>query len=187
LSKRSRSRAVREGTYFSLIVIPDWNWLVAQKIETDIPEIVRIDLRTNKETKVRTDDFNYLITVVPASGKILFSRPRGDEEEHVLWDPASGEMEIVKGEFKPLEDQTVRKLQSVAGSSEYWAAIPDEENNRTTIGRYDAQKFVFKPIFVLPEISFGSMNMWVDEGAKRIYIVYEGHLLRVPLQLKKSM
>jgi hypothetical protein len=34
----------------------------------------------------------------------------------------------------------------------------------------------------LPDIYFGSINMWIDEAAKQIYLTNYGLLLRVPLQ-----
>jgi hypothetical protein len=104
-----------------------------------------------------------------------------------LLDPATGATEPVKGEFRPLQQQTYRPLQSVAGSTEYWAAIPDEKQNRTQIGFYDAKRFAFKPLMNLPEIKFDSMKMWVDETANQVYVTYNGHLLRAPLTKRRIM
>jgi len=77
--------------------------------------------------------------------------------------------------------QNLRPLQPVAGSQEYWAAIPDSEKNLTRVGRYDTRAFSFKPLMEIPEVRFTSEAMWVDEAAKRIYLAYNGHLLRLPL------
>jgi len=103
-----------------------------------------------------------------------------------LLDPASGKLEVLKGEFEPLGDQDFRPLQPVAGSREYWAAIPDSEKNLTRVGRYDTRAFSFKPLMEIPEIYFTSEMMWVDEAAHRIYLAYNGHLLRLPLAVDQK-
>jgi hypothetical protein len=104
----------------------------------------------------------------------------------VLLDPANGKLEVVRGEFEPLSHQNSRPLQPVAGSREYWAAIPDSEKNLTKVGRYDARAFSFKPIMEIPEIYFTSEMMWVDEAEQRIYLAYNGHLLRLPLAVDQK-
>ena len=64
---------------------------------------------------------------------------------------------------------------------EFWAAIPDAEKNETQFGVYNTKTLAFKSLVKLPQISFDSMNVWVDEKESKIYSVYEGHLLRLPL------
>ena len=123
---------------------------------------------------------------MPGSGKVYFHRYREEQAEHLLLDPATGKIEVVKGEFEPLGDQNFRPLQPVAGSREYWAAIPDSEKRLTRVGRYDTRTFSFKPLMEIPEIRFTSDDMWVDEEAKRIYLTYNGHLLRLPLTIKPN-
>jgi hypothetical protein len=72
------------------------------------------------------------------------------------------------------------------GSREYWAAIPDFEKRLTRVGRYDTRTFRFKPLMEIPDIRFASDDMWVDEAARRIYLAYNGHLLRLPLTIKHN-
>jgi hypothetical protein len=173
-------KLIVEGEYSGPLVTPDGNHLVA--IRGPHPSaLVRIDIRKKRETEVETDDFHDPITLAPGSGKVYFQRYYDEQPEHVLVDPASGKLEVVKGEFEPLSHQNSRPLQPVAGSREYWAAIPDSEKNLTRVGHYDTRAFSFKPLMEIPEIYFTSEMMWVDEAAQRIYLAYNGHLLRLPL------
>jgi hypothetical protein len=34
----------------------------------------------------------------------------------------------------------------------------------------------------IPKIKFNSMDMWVDEPGNKVYFVYRGHLLALPLR-----
>jgi len=174
-------RMIVEGNYSALLVTPDGNHLVAVKRDLHFNTLVRIDIRKKQVTKVETDDFNDPITLAPGAGKVYFQRHREEQDENLLLDPASGKLEVVKGEFGPLGHQNSRPLQPVSGSSEYWAAIPDSEKNLTRVGLYNTRAFSFKPLMEIPEINFTSDNMWVDEAAQRIYLAYNGHLLRLPL------
>ena len=174
-----------EGEYSEPLVTPDGNHLVAVRGHRP-GALVRIDIHKKRATEVETDDANYPITLAPGAGKVYFQRSRGDQTEHVLLDPASGKLEVVKGEFEPLMRQNSRPLQPAAGSREYWAAVPDSEKNLTRVGRYDARAFRFKPLMEIPEIYFTSEMMWVDEDAQRIYLAYNGHLLRLPLAVDQK-
>ncbi len=53
------------------------------------------------------------------------------------------------------------------------------------IGLYNTRIFAFKPLLKLPRIRFNSMDMWVDGPAGNAYIVYEGHLLVVPIKTSR--
>lgn len=65
---------------------------------------------------------------------------------------------------------------------EFWAAIPDAAKDQTRVGRYNLKDFTFKPVLTVPQLSFDSMSMWVDESRKQIYVVYRNQLLRLPLE-----
>src|SRR5262245_3955835 len=173
-------KLIAEGEYSGPLVTPDGNHLVAVR-GADSGALVRIDIHKKRATKVETDDSHYPITLAPGSGKVYFQRYYGEQAENLLLDPASGKLEVVKGEFEPLSHQNSRPLQPVAGTREYWAAIPDSEKKLTRVGRYDVRAFSFKPLMEIPEIYFTSEMMWVDEAAQRIYLAYNGHLLRLPL------
>jgi len=148
---------IAEGEYGWPLVTKDGKWLVATQFgksaEKTLHTIVRFDLRTNQplKTEFSSKDYVQAVAEIAPLGKVLIVRPddislRIPEGDFYLLDPATGATEPVKGEFRPLQQQTYRPLQSVAGSTEYWAAIPDEKQNRTQIGRYDAKRFVFKPL-----------------------------------------
>lgn len=189
---------IAEGGYGWPLVTRDGKWLIAtqygKSAEKKLNTIVRFDLRTNQslKTKFSSEDYVQAVAEIAPLGKVLIVRPdnsssRLPEGDFYLLDPATGATELVKGEFRPLQQQTYRPLQPVAGSTEYWAAIPDEKQNRTQIGRYDAKRFVFKPLMDLPEIKFYSMGMWVDEAANHVYVTYNGHLLRMPLTRRRPL
>lgn len=99
--------------------------------------------------------------------------------EYYLLDANTGSLQSVKGETSPLSQQTFRSLQPTGNPNEFWAAIPD--NRKTEIGRYDMKTLSFKSLLAIPDISFNSMDMWVDEKAGKVYFVYKGHLLSLPL------
>src|SRR5262245_56160848 len=178
-------KLIAEGDYSEPLVTPDGNRLVAVKRGPHLNTLVRIDLRTRRETKVETDNFDS-VTLVPGSGKVYFHHYRVDREENLLLDPATGKLEAVKGEFEPLGHQYSRPLQPVAGSREYWAAIPDAEKNLTRVGRYDTRTFMFEQLMEIPDIYFTSACMWVDGASQQIYLAYNGHLLRLPLTIKPN-
>ncbi len=75
--------------------------------------------------------------------------------------------------------QTFRPLQPTGQPEEVWAAIPDADKNETQVGVYNVKTLAFKSLIKIPEIEFDSMQMWVDAG--KIYFVYQGHLLGLPL------
>ena len=91
-----------------------------------------------------------------------------------------------KGDIKPIAQQRFRSLQPAAIAFEFWAAIPNQGKNETNVGIYNAKTSAFKPILKIPKISFDSMNMWVDGTAGKVYFVYSGHLLALPLNPVKK-
>ncbi len=193
----------REGNY--AFPITSGNWVVAAKTDGSwgIPNyVVRVNLQTGKEYKIDiqpADNFNP-VSFVPAHNKVLLYRakdeygyrkkennPSPETPEYYLLDAATGKTELVKGEFRPLIQQTFRPLQPTGKPFEFWAAIYDRSKNRTEIGRYNAKNFSFKAVLIVPEISLSSMNIWVDEPEAKVYFIYqgnyslEGHLLSLPL------
>jgi hypothetical protein len=108
--------------------------------------------------------------------------PSPQTPEYYLLDAVTGATQPVKGEFRPLEDMTYRPLQQTSTPNEFWAAIYDRKAKETAIGRYNTKTFTFQAVIKLPEIKLDSMDIWIDEKEARIYFVYQGHLLAVPLQ-----
>ena len=101
--------------------------------------------------------------------------------EYYLLDAATGTAQLIKGEFRPLIQQSVRPLQPTGNPGEFWAAIFDAKANETSIGRYNEKSFVFQPLAKIPDINLSSMDVWIDEKEAKIYFIYLGHLLALPL------
>ncbi|HEY2847428.1 MAG TPA: hypothetical protein VGI80_06370, partial [Pyrinomonadaceae bacterium] len=59
----------------------------------------------------------------------------------------------------------------------------DSERNATDVGTVDTRTFTFSPLLRVPKIKFDSMGMWVDEPHQKVYFVYRGHLLSLPLKV----
>lgn len=195
------AQPVRLGTedasYLNPLVTADGKWVIVAK--TDGPGavnpgyVVRVNLQTGREFRINlppADEFSPYATL-PSLGKVLLRRAKGqvvtptgpDRPEFYLLDPATGATRLVTGgDFTVLVQAGNRFLQAAGTPHEFWAAVPDEKKNQTEVGRYSVQDFSFKPIMVVPQILFNSMTMWVDADQAKVYVVYKGQLLRLPLQ-----
>jgi hypothetical protein len=198
------SKAVRigtaEGAYGNPLVTNDGKWLVVGKSDTDWSDpnyIVRLNLHTGREFRVNIEpaDIFSPIAFLDGLGKVLLRRARGDNAskpvgpdhpEFYLLDPATGQTRLVTGNFEPLLQAGQRFLQDADKPDECWAAIPDETKNETQVGRYNVRNFSFKPVMTVPHIIFDSMTMWIDATKGKVYVVYKGQLLRLPLQAAAS-
>jgi len=196
-----RITKIHDGIYLNPLLTPGGRWLLVNKSnEENGDSLMRVDLLTNKETRVETEAYGRPTPTafVPALNKVLVvfegqyedyvdestddrRGPDVDQGSMFLIDPATGVMQPLKGEFRPLSQQSFRPLQKATLPNEYWAAIIDAEKGNTQVGIYDAKLFTFKPQLTLPKIAFNSMDMYVDEAAKKVYFVYRGHLLAMPL------
>lgn len=193
-------RLTSEGTsYYNPIVTPDGKWVVVSKSDGNWSEpryIVRYSLQTGREFRVKlapADEF-YPIAFVATHNKIVLHRakhdlgtygPRAvgpDKPEYYLLDPSTGETRLVSGEFEPLTQRGRRSLQRTEKPDEFWVALPDEEKNRTRVGRYNTRDFSFTSSMEVPHIVFNSMAMWIDANQAKVYLVYKNQLLRLPLQ-----
>jgi hypothetical protein len=196
---RGRLTKVRDGNYRSPVITPSGRWVLVSKQDDQSGQaIFRVDLTSNKEYQVELEGYgeSYPLAFIPSINKILIIRNdyryyRSDDEDTTLGDsdpdnlllvdPVTGVTNPAPGEFRPIAQQTYRALQKTAKPNEYWAAMIDEEKGLTEIGIYETKTFGFKPILKVPKIRFNSMNMWVDEPGKKVYFVYRGHLLSLPL------
>jgi hypothetical protein len=184
------------GCFADPVMTADARWVVLAKADRGWAHpnhVVRFNLETRDEFRVdvpAADNFDP-VAFVPARGKVLLFRSKDEEDwpdkesagpdapEFRLLDPASGETEIVRGEFRPWFHQTWRPLQESRTADVVWAAIPGED--ATAVGKYDTRRFVFEALAVFPSVRFGSLSTWVDEDEKAVYAAVMGDLLRLPL------
>jgi hypothetical protein len=188
-----------EGNCAGPLITPDGRWAVVAKTDTNwaVPNyIVRMDLARGESYRLRVPDANafYPIAYIAAHGKVLLVRGRGrgrpnqapqEEEpwasEFFLLEPTTGAVTAISGEFGPYQESRRFPLQPAKARDEFWAALFRPDSQTTEVGRYDTKSFVFHPALSLPSLRFGSDQMWVDEQEGRVYVVYRGHLLRMPL------
>ncbi|HEU4434033.1 MAG TPA: hypothetical protein VFR51_11690, partial [Pyrinomonadaceae bacterium] len=182
------TKAVRisgeDGAYLKPVVTPDGKWVVVSKSDSNWSEpnyLVRLNLETGREYRINVEPSGDLeaIAFLPVHDRILLRRGK---TEHYLIDPKTGELKSVSGEFAPLLEEGKRFLQPMDGAGHYWAAIPDRTKNQTVVGRYNLNDFSFKPLLTVPQISFESLSMWVDEKQGKFYVVYRSQLLSLPLK-----
>jgi hypothetical protein len=197
-----RMTRVRSGYYSDPVVSANARWVIANKLSEDEGlSLVRINLVTNREYPVTSNGDGNLSPrcFVPAIGKVLlvasyydedyYDRDDGSDEENLYgtrrfytMDPETGVVTPLNGEGRPLFAQTFRPLQAASRPNTFWAALPNHGRGETVVGLYDSRLLRFSPVLKLPKINFGSMDMWVDEAYNKVYFVYSGHLLRVPLK-----
>jgi hypothetical protein len=191
------TRISGEGGYASPLVTPDGKWVVAAKTDTDWGQpnyIVRFDLRTGREHRISIPPAGEFAPVayLASHGKVLLRRASDEDAEEekgeasappefYLLDPVTGRTQVVTGVFTPLLQMEKRGLQPTGIAGEFWVALPDRTKNQTSVGRYRVKDFSFRTSLVVPHLSFDSMAMWVDEERAKLYVIYEGQLLRLPL------
>jgi hypothetical protein len=198
---------IASGYYNSPVITPDGKWLVAIKAVNDggdnvrqdnvrqdnvrqenVKQLIRRSLRSGDELVVALAQpaFDYRLEYVAAHDEVLVlsvdhSGKIGPGDEGYLLDPVTGTIQPVNGEFRPMIHPISRALQSAGAPNLFWAAIYDREKRATKFGRYDSKKFVFTPLLEFPELTLNSHDIWVDANGGQIWLVYQGHLLRLPL------
>jgi hypothetical protein len=190
---------IQSGYYRSPVITANARWVVLTKYEETEDKFVisRINLQTNKELKVKLDGryrFSRPLTFIPSANKVLIISGNIIDYEngsikngsYFLLDAETGAMQPTTGEFRPFNQQTFRELQKTANADEVWAAISDENKKETQIGTYNVKTYDFKSVLTVPQISFDSMDMWIDESANKVYVVYNGQLLSFPLKKETS-
>lgn len=184
---------IASGIYGNLILTPDGKWLIAKKtVQTEDnyeSRLVRIQLPSGREIPISGTQSNNLfpLSFIAAHNKLLLSqyqfqyRPDTGNSNYYLLDAETGAIQSVKGEFRPLIGTLYKPLQAAERPNEFWAAIYDPKKKATVVGRYETRTFTFAPVVELPEIRLNSADTWADTAAGKLYFVYLGHLLRVPL------
>lgn len=190
-----RMTKIADGYYEKPVITPNGRWVIATKYDGEEGiKLMRVNLLTKKIIQIATEDYPQFsaVAAVPGINKILilgngYGSEEGEEtEEEVqsrgeffLLDAETGVVSKPKGEIRPPAQQNFRPLQPNGKPDEFWAAIPDAEKEDTNVGIYNAKTLAFKSILRIPQIQFNSMQMWID--ADKIYFVYQGHLLDLPL------
>ena len=87
----------------------------------------------------------------------------------------------MQGVFWPWEQQTYRPLQSAGTNDLVWAARYMGADKATVVGLYDTRTFTFEKLMAIPDLRFNSMDMWVDQEEKQVYVAINGDLLRLSL------
>lgn len=186
------------------VVTPDGRWLVG----TVDRKLICFDLTQRKMLPTvepeEVDGF-YALRYVPAHREVLLIRPpaQGPFEpkrlpvgygprpsDFRLLDPATGRTtEIEHVEEGPWRQKMHRPFQPVRGQpGVVWAACGCRRYDdagvawaHTSVGRYDTETFRFLATTQIDSLVFGSDDLWVDEAARKIYVAYKGHVLRLPL------
>ncbi|MBV9214598.1 MAG: hypothetical protein JO053_00350 [Acidobacteria bacterium] len=201
---------IKKGNFYAPLITPNGRWVIAIKYgdrEDEQTSVVRYNLQTGRMFPVKLEGYQefepaaYLASVnkvvikpsdryagaAEEAKEPYYSEPDDQvptdhaSSEMYLLDPDTGAVEQAEGELRPPAQETFRPLQKGPGANEYWAAIPDSEKNSTEVGIYDEKNMSFKSVLKVPKIQFNSMSMWVDDAGKKVYFVYRGHLLALPL------
>ncbi|MGB7202766.1 MAG: hypothetical protein WBD16_10910, partial [Pyrinomonadaceae bacterium] len=201
-----RATKLLSGNYEYPVVSPDGRWAIVTKSDEGRSERpVRVNLATRQEYPIEVEEYGnwQAAAYVTPLGRFLVERFEyyGDydyydesEEEGAppneiadvnikLVDITTGKLMPVTGDLRPFAQQTFRPLQKAVRVGELWAALPDSAKNETVVGTLNTRNFAFKQVIRVPKIKFDSMQMWVDEPRKKLYFVYRGHLLSLPLPI----
>jgi hypothetical protein len=161
--------------------------------ERDISrQLIRRNLRSGEEfvVNLQQNEVGSQLVYVATHGKVLvltsvYAKAAPGNESYLL-DPETGTIQPVKGDFRPLIDWVSRAPQSAGAPNLFWAAIYGWGKEATQFGRYDSKNFVFTPLLEIPELRLSHDDVWVDTDAGKIWFVYRGHLLRLPLPAQKK-
>src|SRR5262245_1285419 len=175
--------------YQSVLALPDGKWLIGRKVINEggkgRVQLVRHNLRTNEAFPIvfSRDGAHRPLGFSEAHGKVLIvdGDAMSPQANGYLLDIETGAAQAVSGDFRPIANNGTRDLQLAGKPNEFWAAIYDYQKQATIVGRYDAKLFAFTPLIQLPELRFDSSGVWVDQTAGRLWLVYRGCLLRLPL------
>ena len=200
---------LQAGVYSSAVITANGRWAIATKTIEYKPVLVRINLQTNKEYVAQLPESVRIepVVYIPALNRTLIFTSKsyydgideGEDEggnpegradsarqyeggQYFLLDADTGAALEIRNDVRPLLQQTFRPLQPAAGKPDiFWAVIADPAKRNTQFGLYNTKTLLFNSLLTIPEIQFGCMDTWVDESEGKIYFVYEGHLLRLPM------
>ena len=98
-----------------------------------------------------------------------------------LLDPATGKTREVeeRGDLGCLRQSMHHPFQPTDQSGVIW--IANSDTYFTWLGRFDTKLLRFRKQIIIDLLQFDGNDFWIDEPAKKIYVVFRGHLLRFPL------
>ena len=182
------------GDVLSPAIDNDGKWALLAKSKGSWVEpngLVRVNLASGDVLRVDVPEADTLepIAYVPEQRRFLAYRakdeptdhhkPAGpDNPEYWLVDPETGKGDVTSDEVRPLTHVGARPLQPSDKSGQYWAAIPSDKDGGTDIGLYDAKSLNFALQMHVPELTFTSQALWVDEQSRTAYVVYMSQLLK---------
>jgi hypothetical protein len=194
------------GDVLSPAISTDGNWALlafsdkSKRSWAEPNSLIRANLSSGKVLRVDVPEADTLdpVVYVPEQGRFLAYRakdpptdshePVGPEKpEYWLVNPETGKAEVTSGEVRPLTHVGARPLQRTNTDGQYWAAIPAEKDGGTDIGLYDAKSLKFARQMHVPELSFNSQALWVDEHTRTAYVVYRSQLLKFSLAQPASV
>ncbi|MFL6373261.1 MAG: hypothetical protein ACJ73D_01215, partial [Pyrinomonadaceae bacterium] len=198
-----RSTKIGDGGYSHPVVSADGRWLFVDKVDGDAGQylLIRVDLSTRREYPIVIENAYGEWTpkaFLPGTNAVViehrdYDEISADDEDtppdaidptaFKLIDAVTGNELQTRGEVRPFAQQSFRPLQHAAKPGELWVAIPDSEANATDVGTVDTRTLTFAPVLRVPKIKFDSMGMWADEAHQKIYFVYRGHLLSLPMKV----
>lgn len=180
---------IHKGDYRGAVISEDGHWLVSRKEDENCcgTNLVRINLLTKEEYKINSepiyhanveafleDQNKFLLAMEKECGEI--GKPY--QFEYFLLDAETGKLEKVSGDFTFMPSRY--SLQPANRPNIYWAA-KSLKSYETVFGLYNTETFTFTPVAEWSDIPFGSEDMWVDEKERRVYFVYDGDVLSLPL------
>jgi hypothetical protein len=183
---------ILNGRYLAPLATPDGKWIIALKIEAEktpqAPILVRYNRQTKEELPVKLDKEGFWqpVSYLAAHDKVLLGQSQSGfgiagQQPHWLLNPATGAVQQVQGVFQPLYESSLRPLQPTGKLNEVWAAIYDQQKKATVVGRYNTKEFRFAPQLELPGLQVSSTDIWVEQATNKLWLVYQGDLLRLPL------
>jgi hypothetical protein len=178
------------------LVTPDGHYLVG----TLDAKLICYDLTKRKMVPIAdaeaANSFE-AIHYLPAQKRVLLVRPPRQElrlplrrsayEWHPvayrLLDPVTGKTTELKyvDVAKCLRQPMKRPWQATGKPGVIWMAYTGATDSDGCLGRFDTRELRLCGWTSIDSLAFDNDHCWIDEAAKKIYIVFRGHLLRVPL------
>lgn len=178
-------KLVAEGNYNKPVVIPGTDLVICEEAENgwDNPrKLVKINLKTFEKTDI---DFPVAQAVSPRlclDGKLLIAcMPVNGEFGCYMYDAANDTIEPVEGDFGCLSLLNGRAPQQMSLPNKYY--VLDDQN---TVGIFDAETYRFTELAKVPVTIYDNDHMWVDEQEHKIYIVVNGDLISLPIEVDLS-